>query len=114
MDTSTSFYDAGKKLILSQGIESDPRIGHYVAKHGAVFAENDFRKALMNESIELPKNTKAITAAKKDFERGWKDGQVERFQIEAITQEAIVRRMHDKTMALISKERQRIAKNLFN
>lgn len=115
MDDLTRFYDAGKRLVLSEGIEQDPRLGHYVSRPGAIFAENDFRKALkMTESNTLPKTAKGQTAAKESFEHGWKDGQSERFQLEALQQDVLIRRMHEKTIALISRERQRIAKELFS
>jgi hypothetical protein len=114
VDDLTSFYDAGRRLVLSEGIELDPRLGHYVSRPGAIFAENDFRKALRMTNSNAPKTAKSTTAAKEAFENGWKDGQVERFQLEAIRQDVLIRRMHERTIALISKERQRIAKELFS
>lgn len=114
MEKQNLFFDAGKSLVLSENIENDPRFGSYINKHGAEFSDRDFAKAIrLTESLMLPKNQKQLSDAKTEFERGWMAGQSERFQIEAITQDALKRKMHEKTIALISKERQRIAKELF-
>lgn len=113
VDHLTNFYNAGKTLVLLEGIEH--HFGAYINKHGAVFTEPDFRKAIrMSESIRMPKTESEIAVAKEQFERGWTDGQSERFQVEAITADAIARRMMEKTIALISKERQIIAKKIFS
>jgi len=112
MEQPTNFYDLGKHLVLSEAVDENSKFGHYLNSPGPAFAIKDFRQ--LAESLKLPTSTKAFTAAKQAFERGWKDGQVERFQENNIIKDAVVRAMHERTVRMIAKERKRIAQELFS
>lgn len=106
--TNSKFYELGKHLVLTESAGDDERLNRYMSKHGATFTLEDFQ-ALCDF---LPESTKAVEAAKKEFELGWREGQIERFQVEAIMNASFQRKVNEKTLQMIASERRRIAKGL--